>query len=87
MVREVNAMKKRVVIASIVFVVISLVSFFPVAIAISIADLYLSGHGIFEMHRVVVLPGMDAANLLFITLVFGSGIVGAVIYWWLSKAK
>ena len=80
-------MKKRIVIASIVFVVISLVSFIPVAIAISIADLYLSGHGIIEMHRVFLLPDMDAANLVFITLVLGSGILGAAIYWWLSKAK
>ena len=45
-------MKKRIVIASVVFVIISLVSFIPVAIAISIADLYLSGPRIFEIQRV-----------------------------------
>ena len=80
-------MKKRIVIAGIVFVVSSLVSIFPVAIAISLADLYLSGQGIFEMHRVIVLPGMDAANLVFITAVLASGFLGSAIYWGLSKAK
>jgi hypothetical protein len=78
-------MKKRILLASLVFFVFTALSLIPIAIVLAILDLYLSGQSIVNLGTTEVFMGLDWLNFIFILSALFTGLVAAGIYWRFSK--
>jgi hypothetical protein len=76
---------KRTLKVFFVFVASLAVSIVPIAMLLTILNLYLSGNGIIDISVAYAWDEMSIANLLFIMLTLMCGGVGAVLYASISK--
>ena len=78
---------KRKMISLFVFIISVAISFVPVAIGLTILNLYLSGHGMIDLSTTIVVGSLDLNNLLFILFTMLAGATGVTIYLIISKSQ